>query len=484
MGTKNLVTIITSKISRRDRLGFAINKNKFIGDRKFYKGVLVLAIPIIIQQLITSFVNMLDNIMVGQTGTYAMSAVSVANQLITVFSLAIFGLVSAASIFAAQYAGKKDYRNVQNCLYFDVALSFVVSSISIVVFWVFGEKLLYLFMNPNTDSEKNIAITMQYALNYLRIMTVGFIPFAFSQSISSSMRVNGETRLPMVTSIVTVFVNFVFNLVLIFGLVGFPAMGPKGAAIATVISRFVELSMFIYFANKTKYKFEFYSGFFENFHIDFKLFEKITIAGIPLIVNEVLYSLGITAITQSYSTRGIEALAAYNISQTIIGLFIVFNLAMGDCISIMVGRLLGRYEIEEAVDTDRKLIVFSFILAVFVGTVLVILAPLFPGFYNTTEDVKIMAANMLRVGGAFLWISAVYNASYYTLRSGGKTIITLVFDSVGIVLISYPVSFLLAKFTGFDIVTMYLIITAIDFYKIILGLFLVNKRIWVKNLAK
>ena len=186
-------------------MNLALKKSKFFGDKNFYKGVLVLAIPIIIQQLITSFVNMLDNIMVGQTGTFAMSGVSVANQLITVFNLAIFGLVSAASIFAAQFAGKKDYKNVQNCLYFDVVLSFIVSVISVLIFWVFGEKLLYLFMNPDTDTVKNINTTMKFALDYTKIMTIGFIPFAFSQSISSSMRVNGETRLPMITSIITVF---------------------------------------------------------------------------------------------------------------------------------------------------------------------------------------------------------------------------------------------------------------------------------------
>lgn len=206
-------------------MNLVLKKSKFFGDKNFYKGVLILAIPIIIQQLITSFVNMLDNIMVGQTGTFAMSGVSVANQLITVFNLAIFGLVSAASIFAAQFAGKKDYKNVQNCLYFDLVLSFIVSVISVLIFWVFGENLLYLFMNPDTDTVKNINTTMKFALDYTKIMTIGFIPFAFSQSISSSMRVNGETRLPMITSIITVLVNFVFNLVLIFGLLGFPALG-------------------------------------------------------------------------------------------------------------------------------------------------------------------------------------------------------------------------------------------------------------------
>lgn len=421
--------------------------------------------------------------MVGQTGTFAMSGVSVANQLIGIFNLAVFGLISSASIFGAQFAGKEDYKNVKSCIYYNLFTGLIVSLVSISIFLIFGPNLLSLFMNKDTDSHENILKTIGYGLSYLRIMTIGFIPFAFSQGFSSSMRINGETKLPMFVSIVTVLVNFVFNWILIFGKLGFPALGPSGAAIATVISRFLELSLFIFFANKNKHRFKFYENFISDFHIDKKLFKEITKGGIPLMTNEVLYYLGLAAITQSYSLRGIESLASYNISSTIMGLFIVFHLSMGDCISIVVGRLLGANKIQEAIDTDRKLIVFDFMVAFCVGVVLFILAPNFPKFYNTSEAVKVTATNMLRVGGACLWIGSLYNASYYTLRSGGKTIITLLFDSVGTVFVTYPVSYLLAHYTNLSIVHMYLIICFVDLYKVILGLTLVKKGIWVKNLA-
>lgn len=324
---------------------------------------------------------------------------------------------------------------------------------------------------------------MSYALTYIRIMTLGFIPFLISQSISSALREQGETRLPMVCSMIAVFINFIFNWLLIFGHLGFPKLGTAGASIATVISRFVETFLYIFFSNRNKIRFPVFDNIISNFNINKQLFKEITISGMPLILNEVLYSVGLAAVTQSYSTRGIDALASYNISSTILGLFIVFNIAMGDSISIMVGRLLGADKIEEAVDTDRKLIVFSLIMAILLGSILFMVAPLFPKFYNTSINVKEMATNLLRVGGACLWISSLYNASYFTLRSGGKTVITLLFDSVGTIFVSYPISFFLARYTDFTIVQMYATICIVDLYKVILGLFLVGKRIWVRNLA-
>lgn len=455
----------------------------YFGDKKFYRNILILVVPIVVQFLITAFVNMLDNIMVGQTGTFAMSGVSVANQLINIFNLAVFGLISSASIYAAQFAGKEDYKNVKSCVYYAITTGFIVSLITIGIFCFFGENLLSLFMNSDTDSSENISKTIGFGLSYIKIMAFGFIPFAFSQSINSSMRVNGETRLPMLISIMTVLINFVFNWILIFGKFGLPALGPRGAAIATVISRFFELLLASFFANKNKIRFRFFQHFIKDFHIDKRLFSEITKSGIPLMANEILYSVGLAAITQSYSVRGIEALASYNISSTIIGLFVVFHMAMGDCIGIVVGRLLGANKIEEAVDTDRKLIVLGFVIALCVGVFLFILAPSFPSFYNTTETVKTTATNMLRVGGACLWIGSLYNASYYTLRSGGKTIITLLFDSIGTIFVTYPVSYFLSHYTSLSIVEMFLIIYLVDLYKVFLGLSLVKKRIWVKNLA-
>ncbi len=457
--------------------------NKYFGDKTFYKTVLVVAIPLIIQQLITSFVNMLDNIMVGQTGTLAMSGVSVSNQIITVFNLAIFGSVSAASIFGAQFAGKKDTDGVRYCLRFKLIVEVVIALLFMSVFTFFGDKLIGLFMHPEQDDASDIAQTMEYALSYMHWMTLGFIPFALSQSISSSMRESGETRLPMIASVTAVFVNFVGNCILIFGLLGFPALGPTGAAIATVISRFAELVVICIFVLLNRERFPFYTGLLKGFSIPLSLVKEISIKGLPLVVNELLWSIGTAMITQCYSTRGIDALAAYNISSTITNLFFVSNIAMGDSISILVGHHLGAGEIEEAVDMDRKMIVFTVMIAICFGLSLVVLAPLFPNLYQTSESVKEVATMMLRFGGLTMWISAIYNASYFTLRCGGKTILTFLFDSVGTICVSFTVAYLLAHFTQLPIQFMYLTVVIVDIYKVILGLFLVNKRIWVNNLV-
>lgn len=457
--------------------------NKYFGNKEFYQKVLFVALPLIAQKLITTFVNMLDNIMVGQTGTLAMSGVSVANQIINVFNLAVFGSISAASIFGAQYAGKDDYDGMRNCLRYKIVVELFFAILFITIFYLFGNSLIGLFMNPDTDTVSNINATSAYALSYMRIMLIGFIPFSLSQAISSSMSENGETRLPMIASITGVVVNFVGNSVLIFGLFGFPALGAVGAAIATVISRFAELGVNIIFAMKNGYRFPFYKGVFKNFSIPSSLVKDITIKGLPLVLNEVLWSTGLAMITQCYSTRGIDALAAYNISSTITNLFFVFNYAMGESISILVGQRLGAGKIEEAVDTDRKMIVCTVILATILGVVLIFTASLFPQLYETSDNVRDTASTMLRFAGVTMWLSAIYNACYFTLRCGGKTVLTMLFDSVGTIFVSYPVALCLAQFTTLPIQYMYLIVTLVDLYKVILGLLLVNKRIWVNNLV-
>ena len=239
----------------------------------------------------------------------------------------------------------------------------------------------------------------------------------------------------------------------------------------------------IFFALKNKERFPFYTGLFHHFSIPANLVKSICIKGFPLVCNEIMWSIGTAMITQCYSTRGIDALAAYNISSTITNLFFVSNIAMGDSISIMVGQHLGAGNIEEAVDTDRKLIVCTVMIAICFGISLMLLAPLFPALYQTSDSVRNVAATMLRFGGMTMWISAIYNASYFTLRCGGKTIITFLFDSVGTIFVSFPVAYALAHFTTLPIQYMYLTVTVVDLYKVILGLFLVHKGIWVNNLV-
>ncbi len=458
--------------------------NRWFGNAEFYKKVFIVAIPLLIQQMITSLVNLLDNIMVGQVGTLAMSGVSIASQLITIFNLAVFGSVAACSIFGAQFFGRNDMQGMRYCLRFKLIIEIMISIISIIVFLLFSKPLIQLYLNNSNNSAKDIQDTFIYAQQYLWIMLLSFIPFSLTQSINTTFSETGKTKLPMISSITAVFVNLIGNYLLIFGHFGLPRLGVNGAAIATVISRFVELGVAIYFTRRYKNELSFFRHLFKGFTIPNALAKQITIKGAPLVLNEVLWSTGIACIAQCYSTRGVDAIAAYNITCTIQNLFFVFSIAMGNSISILVGQQLGAGKLEEAMDTDRKLIVFTFLLSICVGLVLLVSAPFFPSLYNTKQTIRQMSTAMLQIYGCLVWVGSIYNACYFTLRCGGKTILTFLFDSVGTLCVSFPIGYCVAHFTNISIVPMFLILQCADLYKVILGLYLVHKKTWVQNLVE
>lgn len=458
-------------------------KHKWFGGWSFYRKMLYIALPLIIQQMIASFVNMLDNIMVGRTGTLQMSGVSVANQLMMIIMFGMFGSVSSAAIYGAQFAGKGDTEGQKYCFRYKLYIATIVSVLGIVVSFCFGKPIVMLFLNSETNNAADVAATLKYAVQYLEIVSIGMIPFSISNAIASSLSESGETRLPMISSVTAVFVNLIFNWLLIFGHFGFPELGCAGAAVATNISRVVQLAMNYYFAVKKKAMFPFFHGVFEHFTVPWHLAKEITIKGFPLMINDVLWSVGMAAVAQCYSTRGIDAIAAYNIQNTITNLFFVFNMAMGDSIAIMVGQELGAGRTEDAVLTNTRILVFTTGLSFMLGVILAMTSHIYPSFYNTTDEIKDTAAVLLQVSGWTMWITAIYNAAYFTLRTGGKTIITFLFDSVGTIGVSFPVAFVLAHFTTMGIVGMFFILRAIDLYKVALGLYLVNKRVWVNDLV-
>ena len=215
---------------------------RYIGDRAFYRRVFAIAIPIIIQNGITNFVSLLDNIMVGQVGTLQMSGVSIVNNLIFVFNLCIFGAASGAGIFTAQFHGCRDVENVRHTFRFKVICSFLLSALGLGVFLLLGNTLIGLYLQGEGDPADAV-LTLEYGRSYLQVMLWGLLPFALSNAYSGTLRECGETRVPMAAGIAAVVVNLLLNYLLIFGHLGLPAMGVQGAALATVISRYVELAI-------------------------------------------------------------------------------------------------------------------------------------------------------------------------------------------------------------------------------------------------
>ena len=460
---------------------FRTMKNKLIGSSKFYKHVLFVAIPIMIQTGITNVVGMLDNIMVGQIGTNQMTGVSVVNQLIFVFNLCIFGGVSGAGIFTAQYYGQKDNKGIRDTLRFKLIVGAVVCALAIGLFLLFHEDLIMLFLHE--DEVGDVGLTKGFAVSYLFVMLFELFPFAFSQIYASTLRETGETVLPMKAGLVAVFVNLALNYVLIFGKFGMPVMGVKGAALATVISRIVELLIIVIFAHTHTARFAYFSGLFKDFSIPKALVKAIIIKGTPLLLNETLWSAGMAALVQNYSIRGLSVVAALNINSTISNVFNIAFIAMGEAIAIIIGQELGAKKPDVKYDSYRMTF-FSVMICIGMGAILFVLAPYFPRIYETEGVVKDMATKFIMISAVFMPVYAYENAAYFTLRSGGKTVITFFFDSVFVWVFSIPLAYLLTHYTTFDPAVCFLLVQFIDFIKVGIGFYLVKKGSWIQDLTK
>ena len=453
-----------------------------IGDRAFYVMVLAILIPIVIQNAITNFVNLLDNVMVGQTGTEQMSGVSIVNQLMFVFNLCVFGGISGAGIFSAQFYGANNQEGVRHCFRYKLYLCVALIVAAAVIFLTGGEFLIARFLHDEADTAR-VAVTLGHGMDYLHIMLWGTLPFAFTQVYASTLRECGETKLPMVAGILAVFINLVFNYLLIFGHLGFPRLGVRGAAIATVFSRFVELAIVVVGTHTDTDRYRFAKGVYSSLKVPAALARDITLKGMPLLVNESLWSMGMTVLVQCYSVRGLDVVAAMNISSTVSNLFAVAILSMGSATAIIVGQSLGANDMRRANDQAWRLIAFSLFISFVTLLVMLVVAPLIPQVYQTSEAVRQLATQFLRVYALCLPLISFCNSAYFILRSGGKTLITFLFDSGYTWVISVPVAWCLVHLTSLPVVTIYLLVQLADIIKCTFGYVLLRRGVWMNNIV-
>lgn len=457
---------------------------RYIGDRAFYKRVFAIAIPIIIQNGITNFVSLLDNLMVGQIGTVQMSGVSIANQLIFVFNLSIFGASSGAGIFTAQFHGSQDHRGIRHTFRFKFLVCCLLTMLGIGLFLGAGDSLLSLFLQGEGNPSEATA-TLELGFSYLKIMLIGLLPFAISNTYASTLRECGQTVVPMVAGVCAVFVNLALNYVLIFGHFGAPALGVEGAAIATVVSRFVELAIVAVWTHTHSQKHPFVKGVFRSFRIPAHLLGQIIRKGLPLLANEFLWSSGITVLNQCYSTCGLDVVPAMSIASTINMLASVVYMAVGNSVGILMGQLLGSGASKEEVRSFNSKLVASgvFAGAVF-GVLLLGISGFFPSFYNTTESVRTLATRMIWIIALLMPAHAYTLCAYFTLRSGGQAVITFLFDSCFVWVLCVPLAFCLSRFTGISILPLYALTQGMDFVKCVLGVWMIKKGTWIRNLTQ
>lgn len=454
-----------------------------LGDRAFYRHVLMVVLPIIVQNTLTNVVSLLDNVMVGQVGTLPMSGVAVVGQLLFVYNLAIWGSTSGAGIFGAQFYGRGDMEGVRHTFRFKLLVSTAITAAAIVLFLAAGTPLIEAYISADT-SPADAAATLGYAQGYLRIMLVGLIPFGLTQCYAGTLRESGQTVLPMKASMLAMVVNFIFNALLIFGLGPFPRLGVAGAAIATVLSRFVELGIVVVGAHRSTDRYPFLQGVYRSFAIPRTLVKSIFIRSMPLLLNEMMWGSGQAVLLQCYSVRGIQAVAALNICNTIAQIFNEVFLSLGNATAIVVGQELGADRLTGARRTAWRMLTLSLASCVVMGTALAVCAPFIPRIYNTEESIRLLATELIRMAALCMPLYGFSNCEYFTLRSGGKTFITFLFDSCFTWVVSVPMAYCLSRFTGLNIVVIYLFVNGMDIIKCAIGFVLVKKGVWVRNIVK
>lgn len=457
-------------------------KDKYFGDKNFYKMTLTIAIPIIIQNLLTNLVSMADNIMVGQLGTNQMSGVAIINQLFFVFNLLVFGGMSGAGLFSAQYFGQKNHNGIRDVFRMKILIGITIIAISLSVMIFLYEPLINMFLHEGSSSG-NIQETFNYAKNYLYIMVIGIAPFVISNCYSTTLKESGQTVVPMKAGVLAVVFDIVLNYIFIFGKLGFPAMGVVGAAIATVISRFVECGYLVIYTHRHSNDYPFIKHCYRTLKVPGSLVKKIIVTGTPLMLNEFLWAGGLTLQTQALSTKGLATVGGLNICNTIGNISNCIFVTMGTTIAIVVGQLLGAGKLKEAKVTATRMAAFSLLISFGMIIILGLLGPVFPHFYNTTDEIRELATKFIWAVAAATPFISLSNSEYFILRSGGKTIITFLFDSCFVCLVNVPVAICLTNFTAIHIVGIFFLVNMLEGVKALIGFIMVKKDIWLNTIV-
>ena len=457
---------------------------RYVGDRAFYQRIFAVALPIIIQNAITNFVALLDNIMVGQLATAQISGVTIVNNnLMFIFNICMFGAAAGAGIFSTQFRGSGDYDGIRYTTRFKIILCGILAILAGFAFYFWADPLISLYLTGDGDPQLAVE-TLAAGREYMYMMLWGMLPFAITNAYAGTLRECGKPTPAMTAGIIATMVNLVGNYILIFGKLGAPAMGVRGAALATVISRYVEMVIVMAWTHSHPAVCPYAKGLFRSVYIPPKLLGSIITKGMPLLLNEFFWTIGMALVNQCYSTCGLDVVQAMSISSTIYNLAAVVFRSLGNVVGIFMGQMLGaRRPTEELMDTNRKMTALAAFSGVIFGAVVLSLSGVFPLVYNTSEAVRRLATNTIIISAVLMPLQAYSFPVYFTLRAGGKTVVTTLFDCGAIWFLYLPISFLLSRFTGLPFLTIYAICNCTDLIKCIVGTILIRSGTWIQHLT-
>lgn len=451
-----------------------IRLKDFIGDKPFYLQVTKIALPIMAQQFVTTFVNLIDNIMVGGLGESALTAVSVANRFYMIAASVLWGLSGAAGIFIAQNYGAKKYERCQKFLNLNITLGVIIMAAFMSVLFITPEWTLQLF----SKNEEIIA----RGLDYVKYAKFSYIPYSISLACIMAMQAIGQNKIQLKVGIVTVLTNTFLNWVFIYGKLGMTPMGVGGAALATLIARLLEMSIYILLLIGKNY---FYRLDLKGLvKLDFSLFKSMLSKAIPLTANEVLFQIGTSLVFKSYMRIDEILVAAISIVDTVMNIaFIIFS-GLSASIAIFIGGKLGSGKLDEARADAKRIIAFGIMVGIVVASVMFIIAPYIHNLYELSMDAQIALKTMIRIKSCLVPVYVVTVCTFFVLRAGGDAVSTLILDSGFLYACPVLISTVLSLFTPIGLVPLYIATESLEIIKMCLAILLFRRGKWVKNLAE
>jgi putative MATE family efflux protein len=446
----------------------------FYKDPEYFDNVRKIALPIIMQQLMFSLLNMLGIVFVGQKGDASVAAVGLAGQIAFLLNLVHFGIISGAAMFTAQFWGKRDIANLRRVLGLCLILAISASLIFFILAQFFPSQILRIY---SKDAE-----VIALGTNYIRTFSWTFLFFAVTFSYALVMRSTGNVKLPTTVSVGALFISTVLSYSLIFGKFGFPELGIQGAAVAMVIARFLECVTLLTVVYATKSPVA--ASFRELTGFDRVFFGKVIKPMLPVILNELFWSLGITTYNIIYGRMGTQAYAAMNIVATIEQVAFVVFIGVSNATSVLVGNRIGAGKEDEAYVYAGRSIGIGIVGGLLLGLVLQLVKGPVLSLYKVSPEVIENASYIINVVTFFLWIR-VNNMTTVVgiLRAGGDTRFSLFLDGIIIWIVGVPMAYLAAFIFGLPVYFVYLFAMSEEAVKWVLGIRRYLSRKWINNLT-
>lgn len=441
--------------------------------KTFYKSYAKIVVPLMLQGMITKFVSMIDNLMVGQLGDMSIASVAMGNKILDILMFTVFGISAAVSVFIAQYYGAKNHQKQQEVFRIGLLMSAVVLLGVSMILVLFPQTVIGYFV-------QDVSI-QQTVLRYISMLLIGYIPFVISINYSSALKVVGQVKMPLFASLTGVAINVFGNYILIFGHFGLPAMGIQGAAIATVVARIVEFAILISFTKRHHFAFD--TRITELFHIPRELVKEVLTKSLPLTINEIIWSFGQATILKTYGSRGNEVLAALSITETTSSIFFAFAHGVAGATPIFISQLLGANRFKEAYHNGLRMLKSTVMVAVLLGIMMFLMSFIVPNIYQVSAASHEIATRTIQIGACFFVVYLTNTQCYFILRAGGDMRSTLMVDGLYMWTITIPVISAIGYLTQIPIVPMYIIGQCCDLGKMIVSLTMFFKKKWVKNIT-